>query len=135
MRMEVREFNVVIIVWAVGRFMNTQKDAYEGQRVRGCHSLSYTHHMLSSWCLSASLSPSVRRYCITLKEMYLKWASLWGVQEWFKPQMEIFYSDVIIKFVNNRPKAIKKLGEWTGKQDETNFHTIIFFLKLTIKLA
>jgi hypothetical protein len=34
-----------------------------------------------------------------------------GVQEWFMVQMEIFCSDVIMKFVNNGRKAIKNLGE------------------------
>jgi len=48
--------------------------------------------------------------------------------------MEIFYSDVIIKFVKSRPKAIENLGDCADKQDETNFHAIIC-LKLTIKLA
>jgi hypothetical protein len=70
--MEVWVFGVIMIVWTVRTFMNTQKDAYEGQRVRGCNSLSYTNHMLSSRCLSASVSTSVWRYFTTRKQMHLK---------------------------------------------------------------
>jgi hypothetical protein len=44
------EFDVVIIVRAVKKLMNMQKDAYEGQIVQGCHPLSYTYRMLSSRC-------------------------------------------------------------------------------------